>query len=507
MNKKLFWIGSKGIEQKYSVGDNAQLLGIQKMIDKYFSDYTLIKISIADVLTILDMKVEKTDLIFIQSGGGWGDLYPAWTSRVKKIIDTYQENRLIQLPVSICYKSIVSFENDKVFFSNKPNLTILCRTENETKLLKENYNCDVQFFPDFAYYLDPTRIETERKGTLVAARSDCGSLSMNHYVVTGKLRKLLIIIRKFTGKNLTLIIEEYKYKRNTEALKEMFAKKYPGALIKDLQVSDIPITDENRTKIVFDTINRYAQFKKVVTDRYHAMVFCALTNTPVKGLPNLMPYKTHISNKVHSHTYFENFRKNFVDEFKAIKEKEVEVTKNSNVFEIIKNRRSIRSWNKKEVSTCDINKIVEMGYWSPTASNTQAITLRVVTDKKLIDKFLEISWFKQNPPDKIIVVIYDLEKPRRVNLDLNEWNTRFLWQDSAVAMITMIYAAEALGLKTCWATCSEGEAAVVSKCLNLKKTEFVPCMLLIGYSNQKVSLNSMHQGRIIRRYRLEEKTT
>ena len=97
MNKKLYWVGSKGIEQKYSVGDNAQLLGIQKVIDKYFSDYEIVKLSIGGALKILDMDVKKTDLIFIQSGGGWGDLYPEWTSRVKKIIDTYQENRLIQL--------------------------------------------------------------------------------------------------------------------------------------------------------------------------------------------------------------------------------------------------------------------------------------------------------------------------------------------------------------------------------------------------------------------------
>ena len=53
------------------------------------------------------------------------------------------------------------------------------------------------------------------------------------------------------------------------------------------------------------------------------------------------------------------------------------------ILEIIKNRRSIRKFNEKDVSKEDLKKIVEAGIFAPTGMNREEVIIYAVTNREL----------------------------------------------------------------------------------------------------------------------------
>ncbi len=56
-------------------------------------------------------------------------------------------------------------------------------------------------------------------------------------------------------------------------------------------------------------------------------------------------------------------------------------------LEFIKNRRSIRSFQDKQIPDNEIQMILEAGRWAPSASNKQPWEFYVIRDKFGRDKF------------------------------------------------------------------------------------------------------------------------
>lgn len=504
--KRLFWVGCTGLP--YSVGDNAQTLAVKKILDEYFSDYEIVRLSLQDSTNILHMDVNFEDLILLHSGGGFGDLYRDWTLTCQRIIVAFPENRIVQLPVSVKYIDIASFEEDKLFFCDKPNFTLLCRTEKEAELLRNNFNCHVEFFPDFAFYLEPEKQQYTREGILFVLRNDVESLlttkiefKLNWLI--GKFKRPICYIGRFMRKDFIYAFKCKTQKLTSRITKNYIESKLPTAIVKDVQISDELITDENREKIVLEVLNYYKKFKLVITDRFHALVFAALTNTPVIALPTLITEKTAYPNQTYPKTLYQNFRTRFIDSFKVTVPVKGKIT--TNIFDLIKQRRSTRVWLKQPVPQKTVLRLLEMGYWAPTAANTQAVNLYPVTDVRQIKRLVKCTspWFKNANPALIIVISYDTDRAKKCGIPLSDWTERFIWQDTAVCMDTLMLTAESLGLKTCWASVLKIEAEKIKKLLQLPLSDEVACMLLLGYSNQRICLDAVHHGRPIRREKLQ----
>ena len=107
---KLFWIGCFP-PRVHSVGDHAQTLAVEKFLRENFSDYEIVRFYRTEVKKFFQQSVRDDDLIFIHSSGDFGDLYSGWHDIRKKIISSFPNNRIIQLPVSVFYQSPVHFES------------------------------------------------------------------------------------------------------------------------------------------------------------------------------------------------------------------------------------------------------------------------------------------------------------------------------------------------------------------------------------------------------------
>lgn len=110
-------------------------------------------------------------------------------------------------------------------------------------------------------------------------------------------------------------------------------------------------------------------------------------------------------------------------------------------LEAIKQRRSVRKYDRKPVPERDLLAILEAGRQAPSAANRQPWHFVVVKDKEVRRK-LAAACSGQAWMADAGVIVAGLGKP--------SVNEKWYPVDVAIAMQNMILAATALGYGTCW---------------------------------------------------------
>ena len=179
------------------------------------------------------------------------------------------------------------------------------------------------------------------------------------------------------------------------------------------------------------------------------------------------------------------------------------------LFELIKNRRSIRQWTNEPVADWKLSKIMEAGLYAPSAANCQKLKLNLIKDEKLIKSICQHTsdWFRQNYPNAIVVVYFDLGKEDKLHINYgtpHKYWSRFIWQDSAACMENMILMAEAVEVKSCWVSHRPDREGIhekaVKSILDIPDHYILTSFLYLGYSTQSVDYETYtHQGNRIKR--------
>lgn len=517
--------------QMHSIGDHAQTLALTKFLAKYYSDYSIIRLYRDNINLLADMKqvISMDDLIFVSSSGDFGSLHSdnGWHEKRKQILLTFPNNRVVQLPVSVYYEDTGegyrAFELDKTFFCGLPNYFLLCRTPQESRLLNENFSCRVSWFPDFVFSLNvmlPT--DNKRDGALLVLRNDRESCLLNRPARNKRFDGWnRFICRRFATLGIQLTSEPY------EDIVAILESKFGKVTFEDAQISNVDIDDGNREQIIMNAVKLYGNYQLVVTDRFHAAVFASLTNTPCVALPGRIPHKIKGNGDLLPHVvyceqlsdlsraireamslkpkefdntrYFDSFRR-MVDDAFSISCSLPDSKVSEEVLEVVRKRRSIRSWIQKPVEPTKIKLLLEAASFAPSAANSQAVKVIAVQDQETL-KLLKANtspWI--GVPPLAFLVLYDMGKQHSLKLDFSGWHNRFIWQDTACAMMNMMLVAESLGLKSCWASVQPENEKAIKDALGIIEGHILTSMLFVGYSNQRVDYeHAVHQGRPIKR--------
>ncbi len=110
------------------------------------------------------------------------------------------------------------------------------------------------------------------------------------------------------------------------------------------------------------------------------------------------------------------------------------------VLEAIRNRRSIRRYQKKDVPDDELMQVLEAGQWAPSAHNSQSRRFIVVKNERVRKELARIATygsFLSEAPVAIAVVI----DPSSSNHPV---------EDGAAATQNILLAAHAMGLGGCW---------------------------------------------------------
>jgi nitroreductase len=163
------------------------------------------------------------------------------------------------------------------------------------------------------------------------------------------------------------------------------------------------------------------------------------------------------------------------------------------VITAIKQRRSVRQYDKRQISAGDLEAILEAGIFAPTAMNQQKWHFSVVQSKAALKRMVEIT--RENKLNSNVVML--AQKARDPNYHTyygaptviivsGEKNARFVEFDCAAAAQNIVLAAESLGIGSCIMT-SAGFLFASQKGKAMKQELGIPddyehvCSIALGY--------------------------
>lgn len=240
-----------------NLGDQAQACCIEKYFRKFFSDHIVFKLSNnafdfyeEKILMILKEKIKETDLIFFQSGYTFTGIHP-YENMHRKIVENFPYNKIVFLPQTVKFKNQKILENVQNFYGKYDNIYFFARDKISYDIYKSIFpeHRNVHCFPDIV----TTEISNydfnnnERNGILLCVRNDVEKLYSFQEISLFKEK-----LQKIAKVSLSDTNSETK----ENSLKEYWKK-------------------------IEETIDDYAQYQVIITDRYHGTIFALIANTPV----------------------------------------------------------------------------------------------------------------------------------------------------------------------------------------------------------------------------------
>lgn len=158
---------------------------------------------------------------------------------------------------------------------------------------------------------------------------------------------------------------------------------------------------------------------------------------------------------------YENVKgaKTFLEEFKTSKNKIInedvitDFVPAKHFFELAKRRQSIRKFSERKIPKKIIYQILKCAIEAPSSCNRQGWRFLILSDEKslsLISKIRRIPFLKNAAA--VICVLADKD------IYLNDKELDYtIYMDGAAAIMNIIYAAESLGISSCWVNFGELE--------------------------------------------------
>lgn len=131
----------------------------------------------ASLETFYFHKFKENDIILLQGGGNFGDLWNGPHQFRRKIINLYPNNRIIIFPQTTWYEKLENISKDEVFFASHPKVTLCARDSRSFSFMQEHFpKNNVLLVPDMAFFIDFEKYgKINRKQTrrvLFAKRTD-----------------------------------------------------------------------------------------------------------------------------------------------------------------------------------------------------------------------------------------------------------------------------------------------------------------------------------------------
>lgn len=141
---------------------------------------------------------------------------------------------------------------------------------------------------------------------------------------------------------------------------------------------------------------------------------------------------------------------------------------------VLKERRSIRRYQKKEVPKDIIEDIIDCARFAPSAINIQPWEFIVITDKKMREKIADITdygkFIKEAP---VCVAVFCKD-------------TKYYLEDGSAATTYILLAAKSYGLGTCWvAGDKKFYSEKIRELLGVPKKYKLISLISIGYPDEE----------------------
>ncbi|MHC4088916.1 MAG: nitroreductase family protein, partial [Planctomycetota bacterium] len=154
------------------------------------------------------------------------------------------------------------------------------------------------------------------------------------------------------------------------------------------------------------------------------------------------------------------------------------VAESVDVLEVVRNRRSIRSYADRAVEDEALRRVLEAGRLAPSASNRQAWRFIVVTDPQRRQGLARAAAAQQFVAQAPVVLVACTEMREGQRFELGSCLI-----DVTIAVTQMALQAVAEGLGTCWVT--RFYEAQVKQILGIPDEVHAVQLLTIGYPSEE----------------------
>lgn len=121
-------------------------------------------------------KIPESDVLLVQGGGNFGDIWPAHQTFVNRLVAKYPKNRIVVFPQSVCFQEGGLLAETQAVWAQHSDLVVCARDRASYDFLRENFSKNsVLLVPDMALYADVSDCAVcnrEAAGTLLLARLD-----------------------------------------------------------------------------------------------------------------------------------------------------------------------------------------------------------------------------------------------------------------------------------------------------------------------------------------------
>lgn len=154
------------------------------------------------------------------------------------------------------------------------------------------------------------------------------------------------------------------------------------------------------------------------------------------------------------------------------------------IFDVIKDRRSVRRFKSKSVGQDEIQRILEAGKWAPSAGNLQAREVILVTDDRLRQEIAEAALNQSFISEAPILFIICANR-RKIGRYGKRGKYLYCIQDASIMAQNMILMAQSLGLGSCWVGAFDENA--LRRALGIPEEILPVAIIPVGYSNETPS--------------------
>ena len=290
-NKRVTAIGSEpklyylmGLGDRFpNLGDQAQAAAIPIWLKKHFA-LPIVEIKnfeITACLPILQKLIKPQDIVFLHSGGNFGDDWHGTQLDREAIIAALPNNKIVQLPQTIYYSDSesgrqISNVSQQVINSHS-SMLLFGRDFQSAEIAKKLFSqAQILVRPDMVLSLQET-VEKQLEQH-ISRRSE-------------KIKKILLVMR-----NDKESIYDVEVK---QAIKGLLIEAGYDAQLWDTDVDDL-FPDQSKFKTLAKYLQFISEFDAVITDRYHGLIFSVLVKKPCLVL------KTHNHKLTSAFDWFED---------------------------------------------------------------------------------------------------------------------------------------------------------------------------------------------------------
>lgn len=138
-----------------NVGDPAIFIGELTTLRRVAPATKLHALSPRSYESSADEEIERSDIIFLQGGGNFGDIWPRHQDFRNTILSRFAHKRIIHFPQSFYFKSEEALQTSQRVIAKAKNLSILARDNKGLDFIQRNFDCHTALCPDMVFGIGP----------------------------------------------------------------------------------------------------------------------------------------------------------------------------------------------------------------------------------------------------------------------------------------------------------------------------------------------------------------